>query len=99
MGLQRSGFYPRKKERQEKDLQELYQRICQQGQIQQMRHWPDLRLHLLLAHFGQFRLCDYDAYIQQLLRSGEVCCSWRQATILEGGERIPSNDDTLVWRH
>ena len=92
-------FLSQKKGRKKKALQELYQCVCQQGQLQQTRHWPDLRLHLLLAHFGQFRLCDYDACIQQLLRNGEVRCSWRQAVISEEEVRTPSNDDTLVWRH
>jgi len=91
-------FVSQQRARQEQALQQLHQRICQQGQAQRTRRWPDLRQHLLLAQFGQFTLQDYDASIQQLLRNGEVRCVWRQPPISPEEERIPGNDDTLVWR-
>jgi len=91
-------FTSQQQARQEQAQQQLHQHICQQGQVQRTRRWPDLRQHLLLAQFGQFTLHDYDASIQQLLRNGEVRCAWRQPPVSPGEERIPGNDDTLVWR-
>ncbi|HEX3643126.1 MAG TPA: hypothetical protein VHV10_17710 [Ktedonobacteraceae bacterium] len=91
-------FTSQQQTRQEQALQQLQQRICQQGQVQRTRRWPDLRQHLLLAQFGQFTLHDYNASIQQLLRNGEVRCTWRQPPVSPGEERIPGNDDTLVWQ-
>ncbi|HEY5003927.1 MAG TPA: hypothetical protein VII61_12285 [Ktedonobacteraceae bacterium] len=76
------------------NLQQLYQQTLQQGRAQRTRRWPDLRQQLLLINFGQFTLQDYDAIIHQLLLNKEVRCEWRQR--LEG-ERVPGNDDTLLW--
>ena len=90
-------FVSQQRARQEQALQQLHLRICQQGQAQRTRRWPDLRQHLLLAQFGQFTLQDYDASIQQLLRNGEVRCVWRRPLISPEEERIPGNDDTLMW--
>ncbi len=77
------------------DRQQLYERTLQQGRAQRIRRWPDLRQQLLLIHFGQFTLQEYDAIIQQLLADREVRCEWRQRS---EEERIPGNDDTLLWR-
>lgn len=91
-------FISQQQARQEKARQQLYQRICQQGQVQRTRRWPDLRQHLLLAQFGQFTVHDYDTSMQLLLRNGEVQCTWRQPPISSEEGRIPGNDDTLVWQ-
>jgi hypothetical protein len=95
--LGQAWFLSQQQERQGQALQDLYQRILQQGQSQHTRRWPDLRQHLLLDHFGQFRLCDYDAGMQQLLRNGAVRCAWRQPAISPEEDRVPGNDDTLLW--
>ena len=77
------------------NLRQLYQQTLQQGRTQRTRRWPDLRQQLLLINFGQFMLRDYDTIIHQLLLNQEVRCEWRQRS---EGERVPGNDDTLLWR-
>ena len=89
--------------------QQLTQRILSQGRSQRTRRWPDLRQQVLLTHFGQFLIQDYDATMQQFLLSGEVSCAWRKASQIEvtGGQapsqplahlpRVPGNEDTLTW--
>ncbi len=88
-------FAQQEQQRLSADLQQLYERTLQQGHAQRIRRWPDLRQQLLLINFGQFTLQEYDAIIQQLLSDQEVRCEWRQRT---EEERIPGNDDTLLWR-
>ena len=78
--------------------QQLAQHILLQGRAQRARRWPDLRQQLLLTYFGQFLMRDYDISIQQLLSSGEVHCSWRKAPQTEEPDRVPGNEDTLIWR-
>lgn len=83
--------------RYDEGRQQLYQRMIQLGRAQRVRRWPDLRQQLLLAHFGQFTVHDYDTTLQQLLNSGEVRCEWRKP-LIEGEEaRQPGNEDTLLW--
>lgn len=88
-------FAQQEQQRESEERQRLYERALQLGRAQRIRRWPELRQQLLLINFGQFMLLDYNAVIQQLLLNKEVRCEWRQP--LEG-ERIPGNDDTLLWR-
>ncbi len=91
-------FVEQQQARYQEALRQLGARIRQQVQAQRRVRWPDLRQHLLLAYFGQFPLRDYDASIQQLLLNREVYCAWRSPAPASAEERIPGNDDTLVWR-
>ncbi|HLG74899.1 MAG TPA: hypothetical protein VKX46_00710 [Ktedonobacteraceae bacterium] len=95
--LSEQWFIVQQRERQQKEWQQLYQRVRQQGQVQRIRRWPDLRQYMLLDHFGAFTQHDYDTIIQQLLLNGEVRCIWRQPASAVETERIPGNDDTLMW--
>ncbi|TMC24122.1 MAG: hypothetical protein E6J34_01035 [Chloroflexi bacterium] len=98
-------FLTQQHERQAEALQELYQTILQTGKTQRIRRWPDLRQQVLLANFGQFITKDYDILMQQLLVNGEVRCEWRrpvrepqnQVTGEDSVQRVPGNDDLLVW--
>jgi hypothetical protein len=93
-------FARQQQERLDEQVQQLYSHTLQQGQSQRIRRWPDLRQQLLLANFGQFTLHDYDEVISKLLLNGEVRCEWRQRPASAGGveNRIPGNDDTLLWK-
>jgi hypothetical protein len=96
--LSEEWFTEQQQERYQAALQRLAGRIRQQVEAQRRVRWPDLRHHLLLAYFGQFPLQDYDATIQQLLVNREVYCAWRSPAPESAEERIPGNDDTLIWR-
>jgi hypothetical protein len=91
-------FASQQQARQKQVLQQLHQRLRQQGQAQRIRRWPDLRQHVLVSEFGHFTLYDYDTIILQLLHNGEVRCAWRRSLTSPDEERVPGNDDTLVWR-
>ena len=91
-------FATQQRERMEAAMQQLYQRVLQQGRAQRTRRWPDLRQQLLLANFGQFTLYDYDIIIQKLLLHREVRCEWRRPPVSPEENRVPGNDDTLIWR-
>lgn len=91
-------FAQQQRQRYERAWQQLYQLTQQQGRDQRMRRWPDLRQRMLIAHFGQFTQQEYDAIILSLLRNQEVRCEWRQPSAEADGERIPGNEDTLLWR-
>jgi hypothetical protein len=88
-------FARQEQQRLSEERHQLYEQTLQQGRAQRIRRWPDLRQQLLLINFGQFTLQDYNATIQQLLLNKEVRCEWRQRS---EEERIPGNDDTLLWR-
>ncbi len=96
--LSEEWFVAQQHERLEQALQQLAQRIRQQGVAQRARRWPDLRQQLLLSNFGYFTQYEYDALMQQLLASKEVDCTWRQPGTTTQTERVPGNEDTLVWR-
>jgi hypothetical protein len=68
------------------------------GSGQRVRRWPDLRLQLLLKHFGQHTLEEYDQVITDLLASGDARCEWRKRDRENGASAIPGNDDLLLWR-
>ncbi|GCE10856.1 hypothetical protein [Tengunoibacter tsumagoiensis] len=76
---------------------ELAQRIHQQGQAQRIRRWPDLRLQLIQQHFGSFTLAEYDAILQELLLKQSIHCIWQKKSSQPDKERIPGNNDTLMW--
>lgn len=67
------------------------------GSAQRARRWPDLRQQLVLSHFGQYTLPDYDQIIATLLARGEVRCEWRKRAQDAGETPIPGNDDILLW--
>ena len=98
--LSEAWFAAQQRERLEEEMQQLYQRVLQQGRARRHRRWPDLRQQVLLTNFGQFTLHDYDQVIQKLLQSGEVRCEWRQKPIenpQSEKQRIPGNEDLLLW--
>jgi hypothetical protein len=93
-------FATQRRELLENEMQELYQRVLQQGRAQRQRRWPELRQQSLLTNFGQFTLHDYDNVIQKLLQSGEVRCEWRQKPVENPQSEkppIPGNEDILLW--
>lgn len=65
------------------------------GRTQRIRRWPDLRLQLLLSHFGQQTLHEYDQIIADLLARGAVSCEWRKPT---DPPAIPGSNDLLHWK-
>jgi hypothetical protein len=95
--LTEEWFSAQQRERLAEEMQQLHQRILQQGRTQRQRRWPDLRQQVLVANFGQFTLHDYDQVMCKLLQSGEVRCEWRQNPGSEG-HRIPGNEDILLWK-
>ena len=98
--LSEAWYAAQQSDRLAEEMQQLYQRVLQQGHAQRQRRWPDLRQQALLTNFGQFTLHDYDNVIQKLLQSGEVRCEWRQRPIenpQSEKQRIPGNEDLLLW--
>jgi hypothetical protein len=96
--LEEEWFMAQQRERLDRELQQLYRRVQQQGRARRIRRWPDLRQHLLLASFGHFTTHDYDSIITQLLLNKEVRCEWRRAPAEGEDLRPPGNDDTLLWQ-
>ncbi len=95
--LSEEWFEAQYKERVEDERQRLQENLLQQGRSKRTRRWPDLRQQLLIANFGHFLLSDYDIQLQHLLQSGEVRCEWRRMPTEDEPERLPGNDDTLLW--
>lgn len=83
--------------RQAEALQVLREHTLQLGRAQSPRRWPDLRQRLLLSHFGDYLLREYDEVICKLLESGEAYCEWRQAATSDG-RHAPGNEDVLLWQ-
>jgi hypothetical protein len=97
--LAEDWFATQEHQRLAENIQQLRQRTLHLGQTQRSRHWPDLRQQLLLENFGQFTSSDYDQVICELLLTGKVRCEWRQkAPSTNEEQRIPGNEDTLLWR-
>lgn len=96
--LSESWFIDQQQVRHAEEVQKLTERVIEQGRLQRMRRWPDLRQQLLLTQFGQFQLHDYDTIVQQLLLKEEITCSWRKSAVDGEEQRIPGNDDLLTWR-
>jgi hypothetical protein len=98
--LTEEWFAAQQRERFAGEIQQLHQRILDQGRTQRQRRWPDLRQQMLVANFGQFTQQDYDLVIQKLLQSGDVRCEWRQKRIENPGHeesRVPGHEDLLIW--
>jgi len=68
------------------------------GKGQRPRRWPELRQQLLLAHFGQFMVREYDEIINKMLHNGHVRCEWRRRPGDDEAWWVPENEDTLLWR-
>jgi len=98
--LTEDWFVRQRREHLDEELRQLYGRTLEKGRGQRARRWPDLRQQLMLAHFGQFTLDDYDEVIYKLLLNGEVRCEWRQRPAFEGDaeKRAPGNEDALIWK-
>ena len=98
--LTEEWFAAQQRERLAEEMQQLYQRVLQQGRALRQRRWPNLRQQVLLTNFGQFTQHDYDTVIQKMLQSGEVRCEWRQKPVenpQSEKQHIPGNEDILLW--
>lgn len=96
--LSEAWFFQQDALRHQENLEQLEQRLLQQGRATRSRRWPDLRQQLMLDQFGQFTRQEYDTLIRQLLVDGEVRCMWQRGTSEQPDERIPGNNDALLWR-
>lgn len=99
--LTEDWFVAQRQERAEEQMRWLCQRVLQLGSARRIRRWPDLRQQLLIAHFGQYTVRDYDEAIDTLLRRGEVRCEWRRRAGENGEQeerRVPGHDDALLWK-
>jgi hypothetical protein len=94
--LNEQWFIAQREEQEAERLALLSQEVLALGRAQRARRWPDLRQHLLLSHFGQHTLQDYDGIISRLIAQGDVRCEWRKRTA-ETSEP-PGNDDLLLWK-
>ncbi len=100
--LGEAWFVAQWQERLTEEMRQLQQEILRRGRGGRIRRWPDLRLHLLLARFGQFSVAEYDTTLLQLLHDGAVRCEWRQKREIVAKknppfEPIPGPDDVLLW--
>ncbi len=95
--LSEEWFERQYRERVEQERVRLQETLLQQGRAQRIRRWSDLRLQVLRANFGRFLLHDYDMLLQQLLQQGEVRVEWRRLPTEGEENRLPGNDDTLLW--
>ncbi|MEO7022461.1 MAG: hypothetical protein ABI234_20090 [Ktedonobacteraceae bacterium] len=76
----------------------LAQETLALGRTQRIRRWPDLRQQLLLAHFGQYSLHEYDQIITTLLARGNVRCEWHKRSPETTEMPLPGHGDLLLWR-
>jgi hypothetical protein len=95
--LSEEWFVQQEQLQQEKDLQQLRQRIQQQGTALRARRWPELRQQIMLGDFGHFMRQEYDASLQQLIAQQHVHCVWRQMQNNPENLIMPENDDILIW--
>jgi hypothetical protein len=96
--LAEEWFTQQQHERIAADLAQLRQRVLQQGRAQRPRRWPDLQQQILYENFGRFVQQEYDQVILRLLANKEVHCEWRRSSLTQREEqRIPGNDDILLW--
>jgi hypothetical protein len=95
-------FTEQQRERFKEQREQIQKQLLSQGRAQRIRRWPDLRQQLLLANFGHFTAQDYDLLLHELLVQREVRCQWRHPGLHpapdDTDQRIPGNDDTLLWR-
>ena len=98
-GVLNEEWFALQREEQAAELKEtLTQETLALGRAQRIRRWPDLRQQLVLSHFGQYTLTDYDQIIATLLARGEVRCEWRRRAQDGSETQIPGNDDLLLWK-
>lgn len=76
----------------------LASEVLDVGRTQRMRRWPDLRQQLLLTHFGQYTLHEYDQIITTLLARGDVRCEWQKRSQETPETLLPGPGDLLLWR-
>ena len=95
--LAEEWFAAQQQTRRAEERVQLLDYIRQRGKAQRTRRWPDLRQHILLEHFGQFLLHEYDEAIQTLIADHAVTCEWRHKPVNPDEEPIPGNDDVLIW--
>lgn len=95
--LAEEWFLAQQQQRLAEQQTQLYRLMLQLGKAQRIRRWPDLRHKLLLAHFGQYTQHEHDAIMQQLLSNGAVRCQWRRRASEDKEDRVPGNDDILMW--
>jgi hypothetical protein len=95
--LAEEWFLAQHQQRLAEERVQLYQRTLLLGKTHRIRRWSDLRHKLLLAQFGQYTQHEYDSVIQQLLSNGAVRCEWRHRTVEDKEDRVPGNDDILIW--
>jgi len=91
-------FAAQQEERLQEDVQVLYERTLQAGKGQRTRRWPELRQQLLLAHFGQFTVREYDQVINKMLHNGSVRCEWKRRPVGDETLWVPAHEDTLLWK-
>jgi hypothetical protein len=94
--LNEQWFIAQREEQETERLATLSREVLTLGRAQRARRWPDLRQHLLLSHFGQHTLQDYDGIISRLIEQGDVRCEWRKRTA-EASDP-PGTDDLLLWK-
>jgi hypothetical protein len=99
--LSEEWFTTQQQERLAEEMQQLYQRVLQQGRAQRVRRWPELRQQMIIADFAHHTIHEYDEIMCQLLNSGDLRCEWRHRPA-EGTENeelpIPGNEDILLWK-
>ena len=93
--LAEEWFAAQQQSRREEARLQLRDALVQRGKAQRARRWPDLRQQVLLDHFGQFLLCEYDEVLQTLIANHTVSCEWRRNTPHDTD--VPGNDDLLIW--
>ncbi len=94
--LNEQWFAVQREEQHAESLTALAREVHAFGRTQRVRRWPDLRQQLLLSHFGQYTLQEYDGVIVQLLAQGEVRCE-RRGRVQEP-DSPPGNEDLLLWK-
>ena len=98
-GVLNEEWFARQREEQNTAThQELLKETLTLGRAQRPRRWPDMRQHLLLAHFGRHLVREYDEIILTLLTRGEVRCEWQKHAADGETERVPGPNDLLLWR-
>lgn len=96
--LNEEWFIEQREEQHAVVQQELLKETLALGRAQRPRRWLDVRQHLLLAHFGQHLVREYDEIILALLARGEVRCEWQKRAAEDEAERVPGSNDLLLWR-
>lgn len=96
--LNENWFASQREEQSAAAWEALAQETLALGRAHRIRRWPDLRQQLLIAHFGQHTLAEYDQLITMLLTRGEVRCDWQKRAQETPETRLPGHGDLLLWR-